>query len=359
MARRAVKRREDGTVRQLPSGRWQARYWDEGEGKQRSAPRTFDTKMDAAAWLDHGDRTTEAVAAKSDPTLADYAAQWLEHRVDLKPRTRAEYASLLRRCILPALGEVRVARLTPATVREWFAAMDPSKPTQRRHAYALLSGICRTAVEDEVLDATPCRVKRATVVQRQHTTTLPDGEQLAALVAAMPERLRAMVVLAAWCGLRYGELTELRRGDVRGGSLHVERAVVRVDGGFLIGSPKSEAGRRTVAVPPRLQPILDEHLDRFVGPASDALLFPARHGGHLAPSALYGHFYPAREAAGLLTLRWHDLRHHAATRLARAGATTAEIMDALGHSTHGVAMRYQHPGGEARRAALAARLMDD
>ena len=356
MARRAARRRDDGTVRVLPSGRWQARYWDD-EGKRRSAPTTFDTRMDAAAWLDKGDRSMPSpVAAKADPTLAQYAEQWLTHRAaDLKARTRDEYASLLRRLILPTLGEERVASLTPATVREWFANLDPTKPTQRRHAYALLAGICRTAVEDEVLDASPCRVKRATVVQRSTTTTLPDGEQLAALVEAMPEHLRAMVVLAAWCGLRYGELTELRRGDVRGGVLHVDRAVVRVGGGFVVGSPKSDAGRRTVAVPPRLQPILDEHLDRFVGPAGDALVFPARHGGHLAPSALYRHWYAAREAAGLPSLRWHDLRHHAATEAARRGATLAQLQRRLGHSTVAAAMRYQH-AAQQEDEALAALL---
>jgi hypothetical protein len=157
MARKAAKRREDGTVRQLPSGRWQARAWDKAEGKQRSAPRTFDTKMDAVAWLDKGDRSVPgSVAPKSDPTLAQYAEQWLNDRAaDLKARTREEYASLLRRLILPSLGEVRVASLTPATVREWFADLDPTKPTQRRHAYARLSGICRTAVEDEVLQPRP------------------------------------------------------------------------------------------------------------------------------------------------------------------------------------------------------------
>ncbi len=354
MARRAVKRREDGTVRQLPSGRWQARYWDEA-GKRRSAPVTFDTKMDASAWLDRGDRTTEAVARKADPTLVQYAEQWLAHRTDLKARTAAEYASLLRRLIVPSLGDVRVAALTPATVREWFAAMDPAKPTQRRHAYALLSGICRTAVEDEVLAANPCTVKRATVVKRSTTTRLPTADEVEALAGAMPEHLRAMVVLAAYCGLRFGELTELRRGDVRDGRLHVDRAVVRVGGGFLVGPPKSEAGVRAVAVPPRLQPLLEEHLDRHVDPGSDALLFPARRGGHLAPASLFRHWYPARDAVGLPDLRWHDLRHYAATSAARHGATLAQLQRRLGHSTVAAAMRYQH-AAQQEDDDLAARI---
>ncbi len=354
MARRQARRREDGTVRQLPSGRWQARWWDEAAQTQRPAPRTFDTRLDAVAWLDRGERAAPD-APVADPTVEQYAAQWLEQRVDLRPRTRGEYASLLRRCILPALGDKRLASLTPATVREWFASLDPDKPTQRRHAYALLSVICRTAVEDEVLAATPCRVKRATVVKRQHQPNVPMPEALATLVEAMPERLRAMVLLSAWCGLRFGEVTELRRRDVRGGTVHVERAVVRVDGGHLVGPPKSEAGVRTVAMPPALVPVVAGHLDRHVDDDRDALLFPAHHGGHLAPSTVYRHLYAARQAAGLPTLRWHDLRHHAATTAARHGATLAQLQRRLGHSTVVAAMRYQH-AAQQEDEALAARM---
>ncbi len=181
-------------------------------------------------------------------------------------------------------------------------------------------------------------------------------EALATLVEAMPERLRVMVLLSAWCGLRFGEVTELRRCDVRGGTVqHVERAVVRVEGGHLVGLPKSEAGVRTVAMPPALVPVVAEHLDRFVAPDPDALLFPAHHGGHLAPSTVYRHLHAAREVAGLPTLRWHDLRHHAATTAARHGATLAQLQRRLGHSTVAAAMRYQH-AAQQEDEALAARM---
>lgn len=74
----------------------------------------------------------------------------------------------------------------------------------------------------------------------------------------MPERYRAMVLLGAWCGLRFGELTELRRRDVdlEDARLHVERAVTRVNGEMIVGDPKSEAGKRRVTIPPHLLPVL-------------------------------------------------------------------------------------------------------
>ena len=98
-----------------------------------------------------------------------------------------------------------------------------------------------------------------------------------------------MVLLAAWCGLRFGELAELRRSDVdlKDGVLHIRRAVVRVDGEVIVGTPKTDAGIRDVAIPPHLLPAVKEHLQQHAEPGRDGLLFPAADGGHLAPSTLY------------------------------------------------------------------------
>lgn len=109
-----------------------------------------------------------------------------------------------------------------------------------------------------------------------------------------------MVLLTAWCGLRFGELTELRRGDLDGDRVRVQRGVVRVGGTDVVGDPKTAAGRRVVAIPPHLLPEIEKHLAEHVDQRPDALLFPAQHHGHrhLAPSVLYKVWYPARSAAG-------------------------------------------------------------
>jgi integrase len=165
---------------------------------------------------------------------------------------------------------------------------------------------------------------------------------------------RAMILLASWCALRFGELTELRLRDVvldvdaETGVIRVECAVVRVGDGFQVTTPKSEAGTRDVAIPPHLLPVLAEHLSKHVGPDRDALLFPAAHGGHLAPATLYRQFYKARDAADRPDLRFHDLRHSGAVLAAATGATLAKLMQRLGHSTPAAAMRYQHRRRDAR-----------
>lgn len=352
-----------GTVRQLPSGRWQARFRGD-DGVMHTAPSTFDTKLDAVAWLtaqardvERGTWSTPEVKAKAG-TLAQYATTWLESR-DLKPRPRVEYRALLDAVILPALGDAPLDRITPTTVRNWYGTLNPDTPTRRAHAYSLLRSIFTTAVSDDLVPSNPCRIRGAGSSRKVHKTKVASLGELEVMVEAMPDRYRAMVLLAAWCGLRFGELAELRRGDVDvvRGVLHVERGVTRGKGEVWIGDPKSEAGRRVVAMPAFLTALLDDHLREHTGPNGDALLFPARHGGHLAPATLYRAWYPAREAAGRPDLRFHDLRHTGATLAAATGATLADLMQRIGHSTPAAALRYQHAAAD-RDAEIARRLSE-
>jgi integrase len=160
-----------------------------------------------------------------------------------------------------------------------------------------------TAASDGKTGLNPCVIRGAANTKRVHKIRPASLPELVKLTHAMPAQYQAMVLLASWCALRFGELTELRRRDVDididagRGVIHVERAVVRTAGGFMVGRPKSEAGRRDVAIPPHLLEALQEHLACHVGHEPEALLFAARHGGHLAPSTLNRHFYAARTIA--------------------------------------------------------------
>lgn len=170
-------------------------------------------------------------------------------------------------------------------------------------------------------------------------------DELETIATAMPKKYRLMVLLASWCALRFGELVELRRKDLdlKNGIIHVRRGATRAAGEVVIDTPKSDAGTRDVAVPPHLMPLVKEHLSGNITGGREGLLFPASDGrSTLAPSTLYRLFYKAREAAGRPDLRFHDLRHPGAVLAAQTGATLAELMGRLGHSTPGAAMRYQH-----------------
>jgi integrase len=360
-----ASRRGFGRIRQFRSGRWQASYTGP-DAQVHLAPDTFQAKLDAEAWLTDRRREIDrdvwspapAGPRRSAVTVTQFADLWLRDR-PLKPRSREHYGRLLETQILPVLGELSLTAVTPAVVRSWHASTAVTTPTMRAHAYSLLRSILATAVSDELIAANPCSIRGAGNAKRVHKIRPVTLVELQALVEAMPGRFRVMTLLAAWCGLRYGEITELRRKDIdlRDGVLHIRRAVVRVGGAFVVGTPKSDAGVRDVAVPPHLLPAVRAHLDEYVDCGPDVLMFPGQHGGHLAPSALYRHFYVARVSAGRPDLRWHDLRHTGAVLAASTGATLAELMARLGHSTPAAALRYQH-AAEGRDQAIARALSD-
>jgi integrase len=327
----------------------------------RPAPVTFDTKLDASTWLATQIRDVERglwqppQQRKTTSTFGAYAASWLAGR-DLTPATRQHYQGLLDQHLLPALSPLPLDRIDPTTVRGWYGTLNASTPTRRAHAYSLLRAIFSTAVSDDLVPANPCRIRGAGSTKSKHRTRVASLGELEVMVEATPSRYRAMLLLAAWCGLRFGELAELRRKDVdlEDGVVRVERGVTRVAGEMVVGDPKSEAGKRTVSIPPHLLPVVEKHLSDHTSSGPDGLLFPARGGGHMVPSSLYKVFYPAREAAGRPDLRFHDLRHTGATLAAATGATLADLMTRLGHSTPAAALRYQHSVADRDKAIAAA-----
>jgi integrase len=335
-----------------------------------NAPGTFATRGQAEGWLATVQReidlgtwespkvveVQEAVETAKGTTFKEYATTWLAQRT-LKPRTRDEYQRLLDDRVLPTFGSLPVAAITPFKVKEWHTAMGPGTPTRRAHAYALLRTILGEAVQDGLLPANPCHIRGAGKSKRVKMIKPATLAELEAITEAMPERYRLMVLLAAWCGLRFGELTELRRPDVdlANETLHIRRGVVRVDGEFVVGPPKSDAGIRDVAIPPHLVPVVRKHLADNITGGRNGLLFPAADGvSHMAPSTLQTVWYPARAAAGRPDLRFHDLRHTGAVLAASTGATLAELMARLGHSTVDAAMRYQHASKDRDKVIAAA-----
>lgn len=375
MAGQRGGKRGFGNIRKLPSGRYQARYTGP-DGKTYRAQRadggalTFQTKRDAESWLSL--RQSEVVrnewlppTEKAAPvTFQTYADAWLAGR-KLADRTREHYAQLLRDHLYPTFGTTPVTGIEPASVRTWHAELSQQTgPTACAHTYGLLRTIMNTAIADDMITANPCRVRGAGQSKRAVQIEPATLAELEVLTAAMPAKYHLMVLFASWCALRFGELAELRRSDVdtETGVVHVRRGVVRTKEGRTIKGPKSEAGIRKVNVPPHLMPLVRSHLREHAAMGRDGLLFPTtKPGEQLAPSTFYRHYYPAREAAGRPDLRFHDLRHTGSVLAASTGATIAELMARLGHSTPGAAMRYMHASKDRDRviADSLSRLLSD
>lgn len=383
MTKPRQKRQSFGAIRLRDSGRYQASYVGE-DGVRYNAPRTFDNKTDARGWLsiqqaqlhtgtwqvNDAARAASAKRSRTD-TLESYAAEWLQGRMNrhgepLRPRTRVEYQRLLDTELRPLLDQ-RLSALTPPLIRTWHAEARTHGATQSARAYGLLKAILNTAVSDGKLTTNPCNIRGAQNATTDRKVTPPTPEQLQKILDTITPRYKAAVIIAAWAGCRYGEMTELRRKDVavvtsaagvQSVIVNVARAVTQTTGeGFIVGKTKSEAGVRSIVLPPHVNQIVIDHLSANVAPGPESLLFPAADGvSHLAQSTFAKHWYPAREAAKRTDMPWHALRHHGATRAALAGATLKELQDRLGHSTVAAAMRYQHTAG--RDAELAQRMSE-
>lgn len=386
-------RRSFGMVDKLPSGRFRARYTGP-DGRRHQAAATFALKTDAGNWLADQQSSIargmwvppELVKARLDAeaaalakaaaaenakriTLGDYAETWLAERTNsrgelLRIRTREEYARLLAGP-LAELSGVLVGDLRASHVRRWRAGqLARGTKTQTARAYALLASIMKTAVADKLADETPCTVKGGTKTSTGIKVLPPTDAELETIIETILPRYRAMVVVAAIGGLRYGEAVRLQAKNVlverdeQGGVVAVrvavnEQVVWTKNNGAQVGEVKAAESVRTIAIFGSDARIIADHVHGLIG---NALLFPAPDGTHyLHPTTFHRWWKKARSASGRDDLHFHALRHYAGTAYAQAGATVKETMARLGHSTTSAAMRYQHAG--SRDDELAARLV--
>ncbi len=334
----------------------------------RQYTRTFRTRKEAenfqlqqrASLLDH----SWIDPAAGNLSLGDYAAEWLACRPLLRPRTIELYEYLLRCHVLPALGAVPLRSLTTARIRQWHAGLLSEKQVSHStaaKAYRLLRTIMSTAIEDELIARNPCVLKGAGA-ERAAERPIISVAQVSTLADSIDPRYRALVLLAVWAGLRFGEAAGLRRMDVdvAGRAVHVVRQLQELkDGSHVVGPPKSAAGIRTIALPPHMVADVAHHLDAFVGADPSSLVFTSPDGTPLRRSNFNRRVWqPACAAAGLVSFRFHDLRHTGNTFAASTGASTRELMARMGHSSPRAALIYQHATRD-RDVVLAGALSKD
>lgn len=336
------------------------------DGVLYTAPTTFRTQREADLHLAEirADLERESWV---DPfagrvLLGEYAWRWLAEKPALRPRTRELYESELRLHILPLLGDVELAKLTTSRVRTWHAGLlnaERPGPTTVAKCYRLLRSILATAVEDGLLAKNPCVIKGAGV-ERHPERPVASVEQVFQLADAIDPRFRAMVLVAAFTSLRLGELLALSRRsiDLGDGTIAVVAQLQELArGGHFRGLPKSDAGRRTVAIPDVLLPTLAGHLDAWVDDEPDALIFGGLNGKPLRRATFYKAWHQAIAEVGLPDFRFHDLRHTGNTLSASTGASTKELMARMGHSSSRAALIYQH-ATKQRDAAIARGLSE-
>lgn len=367
MARRAF-----GSVRKLPSGKYQARYKG-ADGLTHTSPTTYTRKADAEAFL----ATIQSDIVRGSwkapktvrTTLDQYADTWISHR-SLKPHVRDQYFADFRNHISNRIGHFTLPELTPAIIREWHANLtedlrkagegrghrSPSRRTDGAatvsRCYRILKAILNSAVEDELLPANPCRIKGASTYQHPERPTLSIDE-VEELATTVPDRYRALVYLLAWGAVRLGEATALIRSDVdlKKASVRVARDVYPQGNGYIEDTTKSAAGQRTIVLPQFVMDEIAQHMREFTQPGKDSLLFPTR-SNRVAYGAAQTAITRALDALGRSDVSVHDLRHTGQLLAAQAGATIADLQQRLGHSTANAAMRYAHADAKHQRVVM-------
>ncbi|MEV0145206.1 MULTISPECIES: tyrosine-type recombinase/integrase [unclassified Nonomuraea] len=362
--------RRFGNLRKLPSGRFQIRY-PGPDGRLHTGATTYATKTDA----DRALTLIEAQMISGDWTepdrgkiqLADYARAWIKERPGLRPKTIELYTWLLERHIVPGLGGVAVGKLSPQTIRTWRSDLlgNGVSISTAAKAYRLLRAVLMTAVEEDKLIArNPCRIKGA---DNEHTPERPvlTVAQVFELADRMADRrFKALVLLATFVSLRWGEVIALRRSsiDLDARTVRVREQLVELDGGEIrLSPPKSRAGRRTISIPSAIIPALTEHLASYVDQTDDAFVFLGKRGAFLRGGSFRreAKWAEALKEMGLQGLHFHDLRHTGNTLAAQSGASLADLKARMGHDSDRAALIYQHATRDADQRiadALSARV---
>jgi integrase len=278
-----------------------------------------------------------ATIAKTPKLLNESAAakQWAKAKnIDCNPLGRAS-AELLAQWRFAGSPQP----IKPPVSNE----LSPAGRTGAAQTYRLLKSIFNAAIDDELLDRSPIKDKAATIV-RSRKAQAATSEQVTKLAEQVPARYKAAVLVAAYGCFRQGEQFALARKHYNAfnRTITIERAVKKLTGKpAFIGATKTIGSNRTIVLPKIAAEALEQHLAQFVGSDPESLIFTNGQGSLVTSAELCGWFIPARERAGLPTLRWHDLRSTGLTIAASTGASISALMNRAGHSSVRAAMIYQ------------------
>jgi len=350
--RRGQKRANgEGTIYQRKDGRWEgAAFVLTTAGTYRRARVYAQTRDDARKkvmkLIQQSDQGVPV--ASVNWTVAEYLSYWLGQvvREDRRPKTYQGYEGVVRLHLIPGLGSKRLGKLTAQDVRTFITrtkqecqcckhGWDAQRDTQRccalgqccdsrlsarmvQFIHAVLRNALESAVREEIIPRNVAKLVQVSTPRYKVNRGLTGQQAKATMAAAADHRLSALYVLALYLGLRRGELLGLRWQDVdlEEGKLEVVNNLQRVGGALRLVPPKTEDSARTVPLPPMCVEALRAHHQRQAAERSETpdwedhgFVFPSRRGTPMEPDNLRRSWYQIRQAAGLGTARFHDLRH--------------------------------------------------
>ncbi len=314
--------------------RYMVRYRTPERGQTKK--RGFRTKRDAESFASSLEVSLlrgefiDPGAARA--TVAEVGAAWLARQTHLKPSTRRAVESAWRLHVKPRWGAVAVSDLRRTAVQSWISALGEAySATTVARAHGVLASLMDDAVDDRRVLANVARgVNLPRKVRREHVYL--THTQVAALAAAAG-RHETLVLVFAYCGLRWGEAAGLRVRDVDTlrRRLTIQQNAVEVGSKIIVGTPKTHE-RRSVPFPGFLVEGLAAACE---GKARDDVVFDGDRGDFLKRSKTgKGWFWRAARAAGIEeSITPHDLRHTAASLAVSAGANVKAVQRMLGHAS--------------------------
>jgi integrase len=335
----------EGTITKRADGRWEARITLE-EGKRKCY--YGKTRQEVAQRLTAAlrDRENGLPIIGEKQTVEEYLTSWLDvTQHTIRPRTWKRYSELIRLHALPTLGKIRLAKLTPQQIQTLYSQKlsEGLSSTTVHHLHARLHRAFDRAVRLGLVQRNICDLVDAPRMKHQEMVTLSEEEARTLLAAAKGERLEALYVLAVATGMRQGELLALRWRDVDlgGATVQVRATLHWINGEYVFAEPKTEFSRRRVALAKGAVTALEEHRTRQIQEREAArtawedleLVFPNTVGRPIDGINLLKYwFFPLLKKAGLPRMRFHDLRHSAATLLLGRGINPKVVSEMLGHS---------------------------
>jgi integrase len=287
----------------------------------------------------------EPVASRA-PTVAELLHRYLEHRrPDWSPTTYRRHAGVVQKHLIPTIGRLQVNKLTVTHVQRVLDAQRDSGAAPRSVQYtrAVLRAALNLGIKWDLVRRNVAAQADAPRLIYTEVEPLTRGEALTLLKALTGDRLEHIYAVAMTLGLRQAELIGLRWEDIDldQRALHVRQTIQRIDGEYLVSSPKTEHSRRTVVFPSeiaerlRAQRVaqLEERLAARRDWEDSGLVFTNKRGGPLYGPFVTRHLQKELEAAGLRRIRFHDLRHTSASMLLMMGVELAVIQRTLGHTS--------------------------
>ena len=358
----------EGSIYQRQDGRWSASV-SVGRGKRKHflglSRSDVSRKLNAA--LKARDDGLPTITRRQ--TVEQYLKTWLDAaKPSIRERTWVRYEQYVRLHVLPTLGKLSLEKLTPQHLQRLYSERLDARlsPTTVHHLHATLHKALSQAVRLNLVQRNVADLVDPPRIAKHEMTTLVPDDARHLLDVASGARLEALFVLALTTGLREGELLGLKWRDVRfeEKALEIRGSLQRVKAGLVVMEPKTKQSRRRVGLTEAALISLRRHRTRQaeerlrVGPAWEGLdlVFTDEAGAPIdATKFLRNSFAPLLKAAGLPKMRFHDLRHTAATLLLGRGIHPKIVSEMLGHSQVGITLDlYSHVTPTMQREATAA-----